>query len=595
LIPRIGRRHGVARRPASRSAMPGSLAENMTATSVELVARAIDRLAASGVNVTFEIKTHQHWRANYERMTGLRHTSISTSDLSNADYRRWLAEADVLLIAYNFDAESRDYIRYSLANKLPECLASGAAVFALGPEDVGTISTLAAIDAAEIVTVTDDAVIDERLRHLIESPDLRFALAGRAQAVAFSQFDIAKTRQAFEATVNRVFLEHQIDEYPRDVQAHTDETAVVADLLRERRGSRHVMLDVGAHTGSSAVKFDVLDWSIHCFEPHPVTRAALVAHFKDRRNVHIDPRAVGERPATNVALYDSPESTGIATLEPFHPSHRVAAQTDVTTVAEIMRERRLSTIDFLKIDVEGVDFSVLKGVPWDQVRPDVIECEFEDAKTIGQGHTWRDIGTYLQDRGYTVYVSEWHPIVRYGIRHEWRRVLPMSDATDVDPAGWGNLLAFADDPGLARGACSLRSPCPPGCGAGDGIRCGARVTCRSRNGATTAVRGGASVRQARSSRHRPSRAATSLSKRAPVARSISVVIRCLNEADGIGRLLQGIAAQTVKADQIVVVDSGSTDGTLAIARRHNVDIHKIKPAEFSFGRSLNRGIAAANR
>ena len=74
---------------------------------------------------------------------------------------------------------------------------------------------------------------------------------------------------------------------------------------------------------------------------------------------------------------------------------------------------------------------------------------------------------------------------------------------------------------------------------------------------------------------------------------ISIVIRCFNEERMIGRLLSGIEAQTVKPDQVVIVDSGSTDGTLAIARRHGAEIHTINSAEFSFGRSLNRGIAAA--
>jgi rhamnosyltransferase len=78
-----------------------------------------------------------------------------------------------------------------------------------------------------------------------------------------------------------------------------------------------------------------------------------------------------------------------------------------------------------------------------------------------------------------------------------------------------------------------------------------------------------------------------------MAPAISVVIRSLNEGRHIGRLLNGIAAQTVQPDQIVLVDSGSTDGTIGIARRHELEVHTIAPAEFSFGRSLNRGIAAA--
>jgi rhamnosyltransferase len=74
--------------------------------------------------------------------------------------------------------------------------------------------------------------------------------------------------------------------------------------------------------------------------------------------------------------------------------------------------------------------------------------------------------------------------------------------------------------------------------------------------------------------------------------SVSIVIRCFNEERMIGRLLSGIAAQTGQPDQIVLVDSGSTDRTVEIAREYPVEVHSIDPAEFSFGRSLNRGIAA---
>lgn len=75
--------------------------------------------------------------------------------------------------------------------------------------------------------------------------------------------------------------------------------------------------------------------------------------------------------------------------------------------------------------------------------------------------------------------------------------------------------------------------------------------------------------------------------------SVSVVIRCLNEEEHIGRLLTGLMRQQRPPDQIVIVDSGSTDATLAIASRFPVDVETIQPDEFSFGRSLNIGCRAA--
>lgn len=76
-------------------------------------------------------------------------------------------------------------------------------------------------------------------------------------------------------------------------------------------------------------------------------------------------------------------------------------------------------------------------------------------------------------------------------------------------------------------------------------------------------------------------------------RTISVIVRCYNEERHIGRLLSGLGRQTRQPDQIVIVDSGSTDATLAIASRFPVEIHTIQPEEFSFGRSLNIGCRAA--
>ena len=76
---------------------------------------------------------------------------------------------------------------------------------------------------------------------------------------------------------------------------------------------------------------------------------------------------------------------------------------------------------------------------------------------------------------------------------------------------------------------------------------------------------------------------------------ISVVIRTLNEARHLPALLAGIGQQQIGdgSCEVVLVDSGSTDGTLQIAQGHGCRIVHIKKEEFSFGRSLNVGCLAA--
>jgi rhamnosyltransferase len=73
----------------------------------------------------------------------------------------------------------------------------------------------------------------------------------------------------------------------------------------------------------------------------------------------------------------------------------------------------------------------------------------------------------------------------------------------------------------------------------------------------------------------------------------SIVIRAYNEEKQLSHLLEGIRKQTIKDVQVILVDSGSTDSTVEIAKGYGAELISISASEFTFGRSLNRGIEAA--
>jgi glycosyltransferase involved in cell wall biosynthesis len=74
---------------------------------------------------------------------------------------------------------------------------------------------------------------------------------------------------------------------------------------------------------------------------------------------------------------------------------------------------------------------------------------------------------------------------------------------------------------------------------------------------------------------------------------VSVVIRCKNEAGYIGKTLEAVFSQKGSiCPEVVVVDSGSTDGTLEIAGKFPVAIKSMPPSAFSYGRALNFGISS---
>lgn len=73
---------------------------------------------------------------------------------------------------------------------------------------------------------------------------------------------------------------------------------------------------------------------------------------------------------------------------------------------------------------------------------------------------------------------------------------------------------------------------------------------------------------------------------------LTALIRCRDEERGIGSLIDGLRAQTIAGSiEIVVIDSGSRDGTVEQVRRRDIDPVQIPPEEFTYGRALN--LAAA--
>ena len=71
------------------------------------------------------------------------------------------------------------------------------------------------------------------------------------------------------------------------------------------------------------------------------------------------------------------------------------------------------------------------------------------------------------------------------------------------------------------------------------------------------------------------------------------MIRALNEAEHLPALYQGIALQTRVPDEVILVDSGSSDATVLISQNAGAKVVYIPSADFSFGRALNVGCEAA--
>lgn len=221
------------------------------------------------------------------------------------------------------------------------------------------------------------------------------------------------------------------------------EMIVLAKILSKKQG---VMVDVGAHFGESAKPFLKKGWVVYSFEPDIDSdkREKLARLIKIYSPKYIvSNRAVSDTDDKTTSFFVSKESTGISSLVAFANSHKETQTVKTISLRTFLERESVKEVQFLKTDTEGNDLFVLKGFPFEKQKPDVILCEFEDSKTREVGYDYQAIGDFLVDLGYKVFLSEWFPIVKYGVEHRWRCIKRYPCKLE-DEKAWGNFIALKD-------------------------------------------------------------------------------------------------------------------------------------------------------
>lgn len=222
-----------------------------------------------------------------------------------------------------------------------------------------------------------------------------------------------------------------------------DEILIAKEFFaKEKMG---VMIDVGACYGTSFLPFSLQGWEVFAFEPDTDNYNQLSDYLNKWNlsdNITVSTNAVSNKTET-LKFYKNPESVGISSLNNFHQKHYFSHEVATTTLDIFTKENQISKIDFLKIDTEGYDLFVLKGLDLESIKPKFILCEFEDKKTENLGYTVNDMVNYLQDHGYNVVISLWKPIAKYGESHHWDKFT--TNLEDISKGAWGNLLAVGKD------------------------------------------------------------------------------------------------------------------------------------------------------
>ena len=188
----------------------GNLSETMSLASVLHLAEAVEKLSEE-YDLQFEIQTREHFGLLHsEKFQDFKNTKIKIGTLSEVEYRKWISEADISIVAYNFDDSSKSYVRYSMANKLPELLASGSAVLAIGPPDIATLQFLSRHDLGFQVNEIGVEPIKRVLGGMLGEKQSLLTSGSEGQQFAFENLRISDVRDHFWQCIRAAARERDV-------------------------------------------------------------------------------------------------------------------------------------------------------------------------------------------------------------------------------------------------------------------------------------------------------------------------------------------------------------------------------------------------
>ena len=125
-----------------------------------------------------------------------------------------------------------------------------------------------------------------------------------------------------------------------------------------------MIFDIGANIGYYSQLFAKLCGKkgfVHCFEPVPETFHMLLKSLVNTTNTKANNIAAGDS-NQKMEISFNPEDSEKSTLLADSDSTSSTLMVNVLPLDEYVREIQLKRLDFLKCDVEGFEFKVLKGM-----------------------------------------------------------------------------------------------------------------------------------------------------------------------------------------------------------------------------------------
>jgi FkbM family methyltransferase len=168
------------------------------------------------------------------------------------------------------------------------------------------------------------------------------------------------------------------------------------------------VFDIGANHGLYSVlasKRIGRNGQVYAFEPSPRERAKLSRNLKINgcKNVQVVEVAMGETAGEAILNVVQGTEVGCNSLRaPDVDQPTIPVKVKIQPLDNFLTQTGVKKIDFVKLDVEGAEQSVLKGGEkyFNSVERPVILAEVSDIRTKAWGYAAHEIVSWLVQRGY---------------------------------------------------------------------------------------------------------------------------------------------------------------------------------------------------
>lgn len=184
-------------------------------------------------------------------------------------------------------------------------------------------------------------------------------------------------------------------------------------LIQKQLRTGSIWLDIGANIGSVCIPVAkaMPDISVLAVEASPKMVSYLEKNISLNQltNVKLVHKAMSDIDAQSVAFYSPEEKYGKGSFSNAYNGNMDLVET--VQLDTLLKEQGITSVSFIKIDVEGYEYAVFKGATQLLMRPDAPDILFEfmdwaEAAVAGQsvGDAQRLLITY----GYTLYGFDIH-------------------------------------------------------------------------------------------------------------------------------------------------------------------------------------------